>query len=113
MVDCEVCSGPLKPDVVYFGETVPRERVEDSYLRVEQARSLLVLGSSLHVYSGRRFVQRAAERGIPIAIVNQGPTRSDDLATIRVDAGLSEVLFTALEMTSSSMGPTVARSSMK
>lgn len=113
MVDCEACSGPLKPDVVYFGETVPRERVEDSYIRVEQARSLLVLGSSLHVYSGRRFVQRAAERGIPIAIVNQGPTRSDDLATIRVDAGLSEVLFTALEMTSSSMGRTVARLSMK
>jgi len=99
MVDCEECSGPLKPDVVYFGETVPRERVQESYRQVEHARSLLVLGSSLHVYSGRRFVQRAAERGIPIAVVNQGPTRADDLASVRIDGSISQVLPAALDLT--------------
>lgn len=110
MVDCEACAGPLKPDVVYFGETVPRDRVRVSYRHVDEARSLLVLGSSLHVYSGRRFVQHAAERGIPIAIVNQGPTRADDRATIRVDAGLSEVLMGVLEMTRSSQALSAASS---
>lgn len=99
MVDCEVCAGRLKPDVVYFGETVPRERVRESYRRVEEAQSLLVLGSSLHVYSGRRFVQHAAVRGIPIAIVNQGPTRSDELAAVRIEGSLSEVLTTATDLT--------------
>lgn len=98
MVDCEACDGPLKPDVVYFGETVPLDRVDESYRLVDEARALLVLGSSLHVFSGRRFVQRARDRGIPIAIVNQGPTRSDDLATIRLDAPISETLTFALAM---------------
>lgn len=93
MVDCERCGGPLKPDVVYFGENVPKSRVDDSYRFVDHANALLVLGSSLHVYSGRRFVTRAAERGIPVAIVNQGPTRGDELADIRIDASLSEVLL--------------------
>jgi len=89
MVDCASCGGALKPDVVYFGETVPRPRVDDCFTRVESAAALLVLGSSLHVFSGRRFVQRAADRGIPIVIVNQGPTRGDGLARIRVEAPLS------------------------
>lgn len=92
MVDCRACGGALKPDVVYFGETVPRERVDECFAWVERARALLVLGSSLHVFSGRRFVQRAADAGIPIAIVNQGPTRGDGLARIKVEASLSGFL---------------------
>jgi NAD-dependent SIR2 family protein deacetylase len=93
MISCPVCdTGPLKPDVVFFGETVPRERVQQCYDLVEQAQALLVLGSSLKVMSGYRFVRRASELGIPVAIINQGPTRGDDDAEIRVDAPLSEIL---------------------
>ncbi|MCF8558253.1 MAG: NAD-dependent protein deacetylase [Candidatus Nanopelagicales bacterium] len=98
MVSCTRCGGVLKPDVVYFGETVPRDRVVDAYARVDEAQSLLVLGSSLHVYSGRRFVLRAVERGIPVAIVNQGPTRADDVVDIRIDGSLGEVLVSALSV---------------
>ncbi|MGC4814314.1 NAD-dependent protein deacetylase [Micromonospora sp. DT228] len=92
-VDCAICgTGMLKPDVVFFGETVPPQRVARCFAAVERARSVLVLGSSLTVMSGRRFVIRAAKRGIPVAIVNQGPTRGDDHATVRVDAPLGAVL---------------------
>jgi NAD-dependent SIR2 family protein deacetylase len=91
-VDCDLCLGTLKPDVVFFGESVPRERVQECFALVESARSLVVLGSSLTVMSGRRFVLRAVKLGLPVAIVNQGPTRADDLATVRVDAGLGAVL---------------------
>jgi NAD-dependent SIR2 family protein deacetylase len=93
MVPCLACGeGPLKPDVVFFGETVPRDRVEHCFGLVEQAGSLLVLGSSLTVMSGYRFVLRAAKLGIPVAIVNVGPTRGDAKADVRVDAPLGEVL---------------------
>jgi NAD-dependent SIR2 family protein deacetylase len=93
MVGCLACGeGLLKPDVVFFGETVPRERVEHCFGLVEQARSLLVLGSSLAVMSGYRFVLRAAKLGIPVAIVTVGPTRGDEKADIRVDAPLGVVL---------------------
>jgi NAD-dependent SIR2 family protein deacetylase len=93
MVDCLACgSGPLKPDVVFFGETVPRDRVDRCFALVEDARSLVVLGSSLTVMSGYRFVIAAAKRGIPVAIVNSGPTRGDAKATVRVDAPLGLVL---------------------
>jgi NAD-dependent SIR2 family protein deacetylase len=93
MVDCLACGdGPLKPDVVFFGETVPRDRVERSFASVEGARGLLVLGSSLTVMSGYRFVLRAAKLGIPVAIVNVGPTRGDAKADVRVDAPLGVVL---------------------
>ncbi|MEU5964514.1 NAD-dependent protein deacetylase [Micromonospora parva] len=92
-VDCGICgTGMVKPDVVFFGETVPPQRVARCFAAVEQARSLLVLGSSLTVMSGRRFVIRAAKQGIPVAIVNQGPTRGDDHATVCVDAPLGVVL---------------------
>lgn len=92
-VDCGICgTGMLKPDVVFFGETVPPQRVARCFALVEQARAVVVLGSSLTVMSGRRFVIRAAKRGIPVAIVNQGPTRGDGYATVRVDAPLGEVL---------------------
>lgn len=93
MVGCEICrTGPLKPDVVFFGETVPRDRVEACFALVDAASSLLVLGSSLTVMSGYRFVLHAAKRGIPVAIVNQGPTRGDAHATLRLDAPLGTTL---------------------
>lgn len=92
VVDCEVCGGLLKPDVVYFGENVPPSRVAAANDLVDSARSLLVLGTSLHVFSGRRHVVRAAKAGVPVVVVNQGPTRADDLATIRLDAPLGPTL---------------------
>jgi NAD-dependent SIR2 family protein deacetylase len=100
MVDCSSCSGPLKPDVVYFGESVPPARVADSYALVDRAASLLVLGSSLQVYSGRRFVTHAHKLGLPIVIINQGETKSDDLATVRIDAPLGATLSTLSSMCS-------------
>ena len=93
MVGCLACGGgPLKPDVVFFGEMVPRDRVDRCFGLVESAGSLVVLGSSLTVMSGYRFVLRAAELGIPVAIVNVGPTRGDAKADVRVDAPLGVVL---------------------
>lgn len=93
MVRCAVCDGgPIKPDVVFFGETVPRDRVALCFDLVDRAGALLVLGSSLTVMSGYRFVLHAARRGVPVAIVNQGPTRGDAHATVKLDASLSEIL---------------------
>jgi NAD-dependent SIR2 family protein deacetylase len=93
VVGCRACdAGVLKPDVVFFGETVPAERVRECFDLVERARLLLVLGSSLTVMSGRRFVLRAAKLGIPVAIVNQGPTRGDTYATLAIDAPLGTIL---------------------
>ena len=93
LVDCLDCgAGPLKPDVVFFGENVPPQRVARCYALVEASRLLLVLGSSLTVASGFRFVRRAAALGIPVAIVNQGATRGDPLATVLIDRPLGEVL---------------------
>ena len=97
MVDCTACGGPLKPDVVYFGESVPPARVTDSYAMVDRASALLVLGSSLHVYSGRRFVTHAHKLGLPIVIVNQGETKADELATVRIDAPLGATLTSLAE----------------
>ncbi|MEP6599285.1 MAG: Sir2 family NAD-dependent protein deacetylase [Actinomycetota bacterium] len=93
MINCGACgAGPLKPDVVFFGEPVPLDRVRHCYGLVERARGLVVLGSSLTVMSGYRFVLRAVKLAIPVGIVNQGPTRGDRQATIRIDAPLGEVL---------------------
>jgi NAD-dependent SIR2 family protein deacetylase len=92
VVDCLDCGGMLKPDVVYFGETVPPERVARSFELVESARTLLVLGSSLTVMSGRRFVLRAAKHGIRVAIVNRGVTRGEPYASLVIDAPLGIVL---------------------
>jgi NAD-dependent SIR2 family protein deacetylase len=93
IVDCATCiGGMLKPDVVFFGENVPVDRVRRSYDMVERARLLLVLGSSLTVMSGRRFVLRAAKLGIPVAIVNQGATKGDGYAALTLDAPLGTVL---------------------
>lgn len=91
---CE-CGGPLKPDVVFFGENVPPDRVARCYAAVEAlgtGGALLVAGSSLTVMSGLRFVKRAAQGGTPVVIVNRGTTRGDDLAAYKLEVGCSEFL---------------------
>jgi NAD-dependent SIR2 family protein deacetylase len=98
IVDCDSCGGVLKPDVVFFGENVPRPRVDAAYALVERAGSILVLGSSLTVMSGLRFVRRAAELGVPVAIVNKGETRGDPLATVRLDAALGATLSSLVQL---------------
>jgi NAD-dependent SIR2 family protein deacetylase len=92
IVDCRACGGVLKPDVIFFGENVPRDRVGECYQLVSQARALLVLGSSLTVMSGYRFVRHAAGEGIPVAIINRGPTRGDGQASLRFDLPLGRTL---------------------
>lgn len=85
----------LKPDVVFYGESVPRERVERSMQAVQNARGVLVLGSSLMVYSGYRFVLAAQEAGIPVAAVNRGTTRGDAAFVFKLDADVGETLQAA------------------
>ena len=92
LVDCPRCGGMLKPDIVYFGESVPKDRVEQAYSFVDDADVLLVAGSSLTVYSSYRFVRHAAAKRQPVAIVNRGRTRGDDLATVKIDNGCSPIL---------------------
>jgi NAD-dependent SIR2 family protein deacetylase len=82
---CLACEGPLKPDVVFFGENVPPATTRAAFSAFDAADALLVVGSSLTVFSGYRFALRAHERGWPIAIVNVGPTRADPLAALRVE----------------------------
>ncbi|WP_400158855.1 NAD-dependent protein deacetylase [Arthrobacter sp. BPSS-3] len=89
---CPACGGTLKPDFVYFGENVPKDRVERSYAMVDSAGALLVAGSSLTVMSGLRFVRHAVKQGKEVVIINRGQTRGDDLATIKLEAGVSESL---------------------
>jgi NAD-dependent SIR2 family protein deacetylase len=97
LVGCGCCgSDLLKPDVVFFGENVPRARVDRCYGLVTGGSSLLVLGSSLTVMSGLRFVHRAQREGIPVAIVNRGVTRGDPLADLKLDAPLGPTLTTLL-----------------
>lgn len=92
-VGCANCaSDRVKPDVVFFGENVPRPRVDACFALVEAGAALLVLGSSLSVQSGLRFVRRAAALRRPVAIVNQGPTRGDEFASVKVDAPLGPTL---------------------
>jgi NAD-dependent SIR2 family protein deacetylase len=93
LVGCADCAGGvLKPDVVFFGENVPRERVRQCYDMVDDASALLVLGSSLTVMSGLRFVRHAARTGKPVLIINQGRTRGDDHAEVMVDLPLGQAL---------------------
>lgn len=92
VVDCERCGGLLKPDVVFFGESVPKERVQRAVGLVDGARALLVLGSSLTVMSGYRFVRQAHKQGTPVVVVNEGVTRGDPEATIKIDARLGPLL---------------------
>ena len=92
VANCPACGGTLKPDFVYFGENVPKDRVERSYAIVDSAGALLVAGSSLTVMSGLRFVRHAIKQGKEVVIINRGQTRGDDLATIKLEAGVSESL---------------------
>nr|WP_245529008.1 NAD-dependent protein deacetylase [Beutenbergia cavernae] len=89
---CEVCGGVLKPNIVYFGENVPRERVARAFEIVDDGDALLVAGSSLAVMSGLRFVRHAAREGKPVVVVNRGVTRGDALATVLLHAGTTETL---------------------
>ncbi len=92
VADCVACQGALKPDVVFFGENVPRPRAQACYDLVESAAALVVLGSSLTVMSGFRYVRHAAKCGMPVVIVNQGATRGDPYATATLDAPLGPTL---------------------
>jgi NAD-dependent SIR2 family protein deacetylase len=96
VVDCTDCGGLLKPDVIFFGENVPRPRVEECFTLTEHAGTLLVLGSSLTVLSGYRFVRHAAKLGVAVAIVNQGMTRGDEHALVALDAPLGPTLTALL-----------------
>ncbi len=89
---CPLCGGMLKPDVVFFGESVPRDRVAAAFAALEEADAVLVAGSSLMVYSGFRFVQAAAAAGKPIAAVNLGRTRADPLLTLKIERPVGEAL---------------------
>lgn len=90
---CSSCSGILKPDVVFFGESVPKERVSEAMAGLEEGDLLLVAGSSLMIWSGYRFVKRALEQGIPVVSVNLGATRADGEFTLKVMAECGEVLL--------------------
>jgi NAD-dependent SIR2 family protein deacetylase len=89
---CPGCGGLLKPDVVFFGENVPRPRVDRALGALQEARSLLVVGSSLMVFSGYRFARAAAHLGIPIAVINRGRTRADTNAALKVEGNAGDVL---------------------
>ena len=89
---CADCGGALKPDVVFFGENVPRGRIEQAYADLDVADAMLVVGSSLMVYSGYRFAERASASGKPIAAVNLGRTRADPLIALKIEAPCEEAL---------------------
>jgi NAD+-dependent protein deacetylase sirtuin 4 len=89
---CARCGGTLKPRVVFFGENVARPVVDEAFAAVDAAEALLVVGSSLAVFSGYRFLRRAVERGIPVAIVNRGPVRGEEHAAVKVDASAGATL---------------------
>ncbi|KRB37930.1 NAD-dependent deacetylase [Microbacterium sp. Root180] len=89
---CTVCGGMLKPDVVFFGEFIPAEKFREAEQLVQASDGLVIAGSSLVVNSGIRLLERARRRRLPVVIVNRGVTRADARATVKVDAGTSEVL---------------------
>lgn len=95
--DCSVCGGILKPDVVFFGEYVPREKFDEATALLRAADALLIAGSSLVVNSGIRLLEQASRRRIPIVIVNRGETKGDIKATVKIDAGTSETLMALTE----------------
>ncbi len=97
LASCASCGGVLKPDVVFFGENVPAPRVELSMRALEGARALLIVGTSLMVFSGFRFARAASRLGIPIAVVNLGKTRADELAALRVAGNVGDVLQGTLQ----------------
>jgi len=94
---CIDCGGLLKPDVVFFGENVPRERVAAAHAALRVADAMLVVGSSLMVYSGYRFARTAHAAGMPLAMLTRGVTRADCLATLKLDADCVAVLTRAVD----------------
>jgi NAD-dependent SIR2 family protein deacetylase len=94
---CSVCGGILKPDVVFFGEFVPREKFTEASALMQSAEALLIAGSSLIVNSGIRLLEQANRRKVPIVIINRGVTKGDNRATVKIDAGTSETLVSLLE----------------
>lgn len=108
--DCPRCGGTLKPAVVFFGEQVPRRRVARAFAALDEADAVLVAGSSLMVYSGYRFARAAAERGIPLALVNLGRTRADADATVKVAGRCGELLPRVVErLTETARSPSASR----
>ena len=93
---CEACGGMLKPDVVFFGENVPKDRAVRAGEALKTSDAMLVVGSSLMVYSGFRFARMAHETGIPLAILNRGRTRADELAALKIEEEAGAVLSAAL-----------------
>ena len=107
---CMSCGGVLKPHVVFYGDGVPRARVSQGYDWVDECDGLLVIGSSLMVFSSLRFCRRASARGVPMALANQGVTRADELFAVRVDAPCQDVLPTLLgRLRPSEAGPVEPR----
>ncbi len=100
---CEVCGGVMKPDVIFFGENVPKQRLEQAWDRLAAADGLLVLGSSLEVFSGYRFVRAAHAQGKPVAVVNHGPTRADGEVELRLEARIADVLPAAVAQLESAL----------
>jgi NAD-dependent SIR2 family protein deacetylase len=90
--DCTVCGGTLKPEVVFFGEFVPRDRFQEAAAVVKRADALLIAGSSLAVNSGIRLLEQARRRHLPIVVLNRGATKGDRVATLKIDAGTTETL---------------------
>ena len=95
--ECTICGGMLKPEVVFFGEVVPKEKFAEASALVDAAGALLIAGSSLVVNSGIRLLQVALRRKLPVVIVNRGETKADDRATVKIDAGTSETLVAIRE----------------
>jgi NAD-dependent SIR2 family protein deacetylase len=98
LVSCPRCQGMLKPDVVFFGDNVPRDRVAEAAKAIEDAGALLVVGSSLIVYSGFRFADLAYRTGKPVVAINQGVTRADAFLTAKLDADCSVALAQLLQL---------------
>ncbi|NND47409.1 MAG: NAD-dependent protein deacetylase [Woeseiaceae bacterium] len=98
---CRICGGVVKPDVVMFGENVPKKRVLDASSAVDSAKALLVVGSSMMLFSGFRFARQAAAQRKPIAIVNQGRTRADDVAELKIEADCGDTLSAAAALLAS------------
>lgn len=101
---CQRCGGVLKPGVVFFGETVPPQRIADAYQALAESDALLVVGSSLMVFSGYRFVHRAAEAGKPVVVINRGVTRADPLARLKLEGSCGTLLEGAITSLESSRG---------
>ena len=104
---CEICAGIMKPAVVFFGEAVPAKRVQYCRDRLSESDALLVVGSSLMVYSGFRFIREAIQQGIPVVAINRGKTRADDLLTDKFEVDCASALESVLQH----LDPIVADSS--